>query len=425
MSEDRRPPPALSRSQRQSYMTLLLVIAEQSLDAFQLQIPDMPALPPETAQDITLLTEILRNNYQLQLVTLPGESYRLTGSELQKRICLFSHFRRLLRQAPSLAENIALKVEQRMQNQKPGPVRFDESTLTQLIPASLPPGICGHLNASSVVLLQLVLNYSFSSAERVRFNRQQREWLGAKEWLPMAKNIAAYCQNQGMPSSEIPEDEVLFLTLLLTLLDTPSGNLQHGHLQTQLMAATGQLISRFGRLSSIDMSGNLTLQQRLYCHLSLAIERHYFSIGIDNSVSNELIEMYPGMFRLTSQALSVFEQQYQLTFSRQETMLIALLLVSGAMETTGYEERQIIVLTNDNPELEQEVERILRESVLLPVTVHRQSLSSFRQYGAPRGVALVISPYIVQLPLFSPPLIHTELPMTEHQQECIRKILSA
>ncbi len=424
MSEDRHPPPALSRSQRQSYLTLLLLIADQSLNAVQLQLPDMPALP-ETEEDLPLLSDILRNNYQLQLVTLPGEGYRLTGSELQKRICLFSHFRRLLRQAPSLAEIIALKVEQRMQSRKIGLLAFDEGTLRQLIPAPLPSQMCNHLNDSSALLLQLVLNYSFASAERVRFNTRQREWLGAKEWLPMAKNIASYCQHQGMSPTLLPEDEVRFLTLLLTLLDTPSGNLQHGHLQTQLMAATGQLITRFGRLSSIDMSGHLSLQHRLYCHLSLAIERHYFSIGIDSSVSNELIDMYPGMFRLTSQALSAFEQQYQLTFSRQETMLIALLLVSGAMEVTGYEERQIIVLTNDNPELEQEVERILRESVLLPVTVHHQTLNSFRQYGAPRGVALVISPYIVQLPLFSPPLIHTELPITDHQQECIRKILSA
>ena len=424
MSEDRHPPPPLSRSQRQSYLTLLLVIADQPLNTVQLQTPDMPAVS-EITEDLHLLTDILHNNYQLQLVVLPGEGYRLTGSELQKRICLFSHFRRLLRLAPSLAEIIALKVEQRMQSRKTGPLVFDEGSLTQLIPATLPSQMCSHLNASSVLLLQLVLNYTFASAERVRFNSRQREWLGAKEWLPMARNIAAYCRHQGVPPTLLPEDEIRFLTLLLTLLDTPSGNLQHGHLQTQLMAATGQLISRFGRLSSIDISGNLSLQHRLYCHLSLAIERHYFSIGIDSSISNELIDMYPGMLRLTSQALSVFEQQYQLTFSRQETMLIALLLVSGAMEVTGYEERQIIVLTNDNPELEQEVERILRESVLLPVTVHRQTLNSFRQYGAPRGVALVISPYIVQLPLFSPPLIHTELPMTDHQQECIRKILSA
>ncbi|ARU94930.1 stationary phase inducible protein CsiE [Tatumella citrea] len=424
MSEDRHTLPALSRSQRQSYLTLLLVIADHSLSAARLQLPDMPDLT-ETEQDLHLLTDILRNNYQLQLVSLPGEGYRLTGSELQKRICLFSHFRRLLRQTPSLANIIALKVEQRLQNRKLPSLVFGSETFTQFIPATLPSQLCSHLNDSNLLLLQLVLNYSFASAERVRFNTRQREWLGAKEWLPMANNIATYCQQQGMPATLLPEDEVRFLALLLTLLDTPSGNLQHGHLQTQLMNASGQLIHRFGLLSSIDMSGNISLQQRLYCHLSLAIERHYFSIGIDNSVSNELIDMYPGMFRLTSQALSVFEQQYQLTFSRQETMLIALLLVSGAMEVTGYEERQIIVLTNDNPELEQEVERILRESVLLPVTVHRQTLNSFRQYGAPRGVALVISPYIVQLPLFSPPLIHTELPITDHQQECIRKILSA
>lgn len=424
MSEHQPPPSALSRSQRQSYLTLLLVIAEQPLNSVQLQIPDTPVLSPETEEDLQLLSDILHNNYQLQLVALQSEGYRLTGSELQKRICLFSHFRRLLHQAPSLTEPIALKVIQRMQRRKIAPLSFDEGTLRQLIPATLPSQMCSHLKAGSVLLLQLVLNYVFSSTERVRFNNRQREWLGEKEWLPMAKNIAAYCQHQGIPSTLLPEDEIRFLTLLLTLLDTPYGNLQYGHQQTELMAATGQLINRFGRLASIDMSDNPSLKQRLYCHLTLAVERHYFSIGIDNSVSNELIEMYPAMFRLTSQALSIFEQHYQLTFSRQETMLIALLLVSGAMEVTGYEERQIIVLTNDNPELEQEVERILRESVLLPVTVHRQTLNSFRQYGAPRGVALVISPYIVQLPLFSPPLIHTELPMTDHQQECIRKILS-
>ncbi len=424
MSETRHPTPVLSRSQRQSYLTLLLVIADQSLNTGQLQLPEACSLS-ETEEDLRLLTGILQNNYQLQLVSVPGEGYRLTGSELQKRICLFSHFRRLLRLAPSLAEIIVLKVEQRVGQRQITPLQLNTATLTSLIPPSLPVAMCNQLATSGPQLLQLVINYVFGSTDRVHFNTRQRQWLAAKEWQPLAENIAGYCLSQGIPAEWLSEDERRFIILLLTLLETPSGDLQYGQKQQELMVAARQLMIRFGRLSSIDLADNMALQQRLYCHLSLAVERHYFSIGIDSSVSNELIDMYPGMFRLTSQALAVFEQNYQLTFSRQETMLIALILVSGAMEVIGYEERQIIVLTNNNPELEQEVERILRESVLLPVTVHRQTLSSFRQYGAPRGVALVISPYIVQLPLFSPPLIHTELPITDHQQECIRRILSA
>ncbi|MBH8375412.1 stationary phase inducible protein CsiE, partial [Pseudomonas aeruginosa] len=50
---------------------------------------------------------------------------------------------------------------------------------------------------------------------------------------------------------------------------------------------------------------------------------------------------------------------------------------------------------------------------------------AFLQSGAPRGAALIIAPYTMPLPLFSPPLIYTDLTLTTHQQEQIRKMLES
>ncbi|MEA7535151.1 stationary phase inducible protein CsiE, partial [Salmonella enterica subsp. enterica serovar Virginia] len=50
---------------------------------------------------------------------------------------------------------------------------------------------------------------------------------------------------------------------------------------------------------------------------------------------------------------------------------------------------------------------------------------AFQKEGCPRGVALIVTPYATPLPLFSPPLIHADRTLTEHQQQQIRKILES
>ncbi|VFT68083.1 stationary phase inducible protein CsiE [Escherichia coli] len=62
---------------------------------------------------------------------------------------------------------------------------------------------------------------------------------------------------------------------------------------------------------------------------------------------------------------------------------------------------------------------------LLPLNIKHMSVKVFLQTGAPRSAALIIAPYTMPLPLFSPPLIYTDLTLTTHQQEQIRKMLES
>ena len=88
-------------------------------------------------------------------------------------------------------------------------------------------------------------------------------------------------------------------------------------------------------------------------------------------------------------------------------------------------QKQIILLTGNDSEREAQIEQQLRELTLLPLNIKHMSVKAFLQTGAPRGAALIIAPYTMPLPLFSPPLIYTDLTLTTHQQEQIRKMLES
>ena len=86
--------------------------------------------------------------------------------------------------------------------------------------------------------------------------------------------------------------------------------------------------------------------------------------------------------------------------------------------------RQLLLIGHDR-ELERQVEQQLRELTLLPLNIKYQDVADFQRHSAPKGIALVITPYATPLPLYSPPLIHAELPLGEHQQRSIRTLLES
>lgn len=91
---------------------------------------------------------------------------------------------------------------------------------------------------------------------------------------------------------------------------------------------------------------------------------------------------------------------------------------------------RLFFLPGMNSEREAQIEQQLRELTLLPLNIKHMSVKAFLQTGAPRGAArrgaaLIIAPYTMPLPLFSPPLIYTDLTLTTHQQEQIRKMLES
>ena len=95
------------------------------------------------------------------------------------------------------------------------------------------------------------------------------------------------------------------------------------------------------------------------------------------------------------------------------------------MQENTLQEKQVLLLTDDDRLLEQEIEQQLREMTLLPLNISYQSTAAFQQQGAPKAVSLVISPYAITLPLYSPPLVHAELPISVHQQQRIRLLLES
>jgi transcriptional antiterminator len=88
------------------------------------------------------------------------------------------------------------------------------------------------------------------------------------------------------------------------------------------------------------------------------------------------------------------------------------------MQKSDLQEKQVVLLTDDNPELEQSLEQQLRELTLLPLNIKYLSVSTFRK-GAPKEVTLIVTPYTTALPLFSPPLFHADETFSAHQQQQI------
>ena len=112
-------------------------------------------------------------------------------------------------------------------------------------------------------------------------------------------------------------------------------------------------------------------------------------------------------------------------FSEEEIGLVAVIFGAWLMQEKDLHEKQIILLTGSNEQLEVHIEQQLRELTLLPLNVKHMPMQDFQKEGSPRGVTLIITPYTTPLPLFSPPLIHADLALTPHQQQQIRKILES
>lgn len=127
----------------------------------------------------------------------------------------------------------------------------------------------------------------------------------------------------------------------------------------------------------------------------------------------------------TREALVGFENEYNVSLSDEESCLVAVIFGAWLMPANEIHEKQIILLTGNDSEREANIELQLRELTILPLNIKHMSVKTFLQIGAPRNAALIIAPYTIPLPLFSPPLIYTDLTLTVHQQEQIRKILES
>ncbi len=133
--------------------------------------------------------------------------------------------------------------------------------------------------------------------------------------------------------------------------------------------------------------------------------------------------MYPRLLRTTQQALIKFEQEYQIRFSIEEVILIAISFGAWLIQGNALQEKQILLLTHDNPILEAQVEQQIRELTLLPLHIKYLSHDVYLQSGAPAGTAVVLTPYVLQSTESAPPLIQISFPLTEPQSIQLCRIL--
>ena len=419
------PPSALSSPQRRCHLLLLLYLPGQTVTPEV--IARMNGVDDERArQDIAETGLEIQRFHQLNIITQQDGSYRLDGSPLDSRLCLLHWLRRAIRLCPQFVSQHfipALKTE--LKRLRVAKVLYDDTNLRALI------NLCGRrltrqFDQRDSQFLALYLQYCLVQHQAGRvpeLSPSQQVWAQAHDEYNAAAEIIRHWRRRAL-APQFENEEQLFITVLLMLLHTPDprkdAQLQSRHLSQSVR----QLIDYFRQLSAMSFSDEQGLEWQLYIHLSQALHRRQFGIGIDNPLLDDIHRMYPRLIRTTREALRPFEQQYGITFPDSELGLIAVIFGAWLMHEKDLHEKQVVMLTGNNTQLELDLEQQIRELTLLPLNIKYLTLHTFQREGAPKEAALIVTPYATSLPLlFAPPLIHATLPLAEHQQHCIRTIL--
>ncbi|MEZ3499475.1 stationary phase inducible protein CsiE [Pantoea sp. KPR_PJ] len=422
MSSATSSAPLFTRSQRRCHLLLLLYLPTPALTLEKLcQLNGVDAVVAR--QDIEDVGEEIQRYHQLELHQMVDGSFRIHGTELDRRLCLLHWLRRGLRLSETFVrEQFAAPLRQRLKIMKIEKALYDEINLQALIQhCSLK--LSRDFSARDRLFLQIFMKYGLLQRQPALFNERQRAWLAQKFEREAAMDIILHWQKRCHLAPHSSEAD--FWTLLFSLTHAPDADTLHHPCHQQLMTATEQLIQAFEQLAGLRFVEPQELTRQLYTHLGQALDRSHFAIGIDNSVALDVTKLYPRLLRTTQQALTPFETHYDLHFSQEEVSLIAVIFGAWLMQGSALQEKQVLLLTGENARLEQQIEQQIREISLLPINIKYQDMADFQRDGAPREIALVISPYATSLPLYSPPLIHAELPLSDHQQQRIRALLES
>lgn len=422
MSSASSSAPLFSRSQRRCHLLLLLFLPAPALTLEKLC--QLNGVDPVVArQDIADVSDEIQRYHQLELHQMVDGSFRVHGTELDRRLCLLHWLRRALRLSQDfVCEHFSPVLRQRLKVLKIEKALWDETNLQALIQhCSL--RLNRPFNQRDRLFLQIFMKYALCQHQCALFSHTQRAWLAEKAERQAADDVIHHWQKRCHRAPDTSETD--FWTLLFSLIHAPDGSqLQHPQAQ-MLMQAVEALINRFEQLAQTRINHPEELKQQLFTHLAQALDRSHFAIGIDNSVALDVARLYPRLLRTTEQALDDFARQFATRFSAEEVSLVAVLFGAWLMQENALQEKQVLMLTGEDASLEQLLEQQIRELTLLPINITYQDMQQFQQQGAPRDIALVISPYATSLPLFSPTLIHAELPLSEHQQRRIRQLLES
>ncbi len=420
MSLDTSSVPELSGQQRRCHLLLMLyapVPAVQLETISQINGVDLPM----TRQDIAEVASEIQRFHHLEISGSPSDGYQILGSALNQRLCLLQWLRRTLRCSPEFVErHFGPQYQQAMQLQR------EQLPALELCINSCEQRLNRRFEQRDRQFLQHYLCYCVWQSQHRHhpyFDQNQHEWLQHKPEQQAAAELHQTLNRLFAQPAEVSECD--FLVLMFTLLKNHSYQSSGSEEDQRLMAAIGKMVERFQQISGMHFSSQDDLINQLFAHLAPAVERCRFDIGIDNSLLEEVVRKYPRLMRTTQEALAPFEQEYDIRFSREEAGLIAISFGAWLMQGNALHEKQILLLTLDNPQLEEEVEYQIRELTLLPLNIKYLPLRDYLRAGAPQGITLVISPYAAAPNGSLPPLIVTELPLERQQRKAIRSLLES
>ena len=418
-------PSALSSPQRRCQILLMLYLPDRTVTADS--ICRINNVNDATADaDLAETLDELRRTHRLEIVTRDDGRLHLEGTALDQRLCLLHWLRRSLRVCPEfIAKQFAPSLKSQLKKAGISRILYDDTNLRALV-NRCSRNLNRRFDTRDCDFLRLYLQYcllqqhpqnapAFSDAQRRRA-RNSAEYQVAAE-------IARHWQRRTLKDAH--PDEHLFLALLFMMLKVPDPQRDSHTQEVRLYRAINQLIDRFQQLSGQPFNNRARLRDRLYIHIAQATNRALYGIGSDAGLPEGAQRLYPRLMRTTQAAMAPFEAYYGLRFSAEELGLVAIIFGAWLMQESDLQEKEILLLTGDNSALEQELEQQLRELTLLPLNIRQQTLAAFQREGAPKGVALVVTPYAVALPLFSPPLIHAAEPLSIRQRQHICQMLEA
>ncbi|WP_226572338.1 stationary phase inducible protein CsiE [Mangrovibacter yixingensis] len=413
----------LTRQQRQCHLLLLLLLTEQHFT------PEL--LSTINGTDLETLNNDIADTHEEihachRLVIRPNTEghYIIEGTDLDKQLCLFHWLRRALRITPDFVEQqIIPRIKQTLKQQSIPRALYDETNLHALVSLSA-RRLSRQFSERDARFLRFWLLYSlhYHLADCLpEFNRLQREWIENRNEFSAACEIFGHLNRQ--LSAPVHGQHSHMLGFVFSLLKTPDPDSTANQHEKQLHFSIRRMTHDFRTQTGLHFSDEEGLHRQLYIHLFQALERVVLGIGIETSLPEEIVRLYPRLIGTTQQVLQPLSGHYQLHFSAQETGLIAVIFGAWLMQADALHEKQVLLLTGDNPPREKELEKQVRELTLLPLNIQYQTVQAFHHEGTPADIDLVISPYETHFPLVSPPLIHAVEPLTLHQQQRIRTIL--
>ncbi|WP_312690716.1 stationary phase inducible protein CsiE [Kosakonia sp.] len=417
------PPSALSSPQRRCQVLLMLALPGQNVTMEH--IITINGVDDAVArQDLVEMENEIRRYHRLSIVPHHNGSYRIEGATLDQRLCLLHWLRRALRLCPQfITQHFTPALKTALKQQGIARTLYDDTNLRALI------NLCARrlqrsFECRDMQFLRLYLQYCLLQnhhGHTPEFNPEQQSWAQLRAEYAVAQDIVRHWQRRVIAHPQA--NEHLFLSLLFMLVRIPDPLRDTHHQDRRLQKAIRRMIARFRALAGLRFSDEQGLTAQLYIHLAQALDRSLFGIGIDNSLPEEINQLYPRLMRTTRDALEELEEEYNLRFSDEEAGLVAVIFGAWLMQESDLHEKQVMLITGDDSARERQIEQQLRELTLLPLNIKYLSLAEFRQQGAPRDVTLIITPYTTPLPLFSPPLIHTDGPLSAQQQQHIRDML--